>query len=212
MPKIVDPDQRRSAIADAAVTVVARGGADHATLANVAAEAGLAIGSVRHYFDGQAAMVEYAMRWLADRIGDRVRSIAQPVLDGDVTGADARRRATVDLLSELLPLDENRRREVTAWLALSTSAIHRPELRRIVDDLHGAVRALTRAIVERSTAAGGVDPGDRAVVLDAERLAALVDGLAVDAVLCPDLYPPELLRAVIERHLDRAGQADPGRT
>ncbi|MGZ9838673.1 TetR/AcrR family transcriptional regulator [Tsukamurella ocularis] len=212
MPKIVDPDQRRDEIATAAIALIARGGADHATLANVAAEAGLAVGSVRHYFAGQAAMVEFAMRRLADRIGERVLAIARPVLDGEVSDPHERRRATVDLLCELLPLDGLRRREVTAWIALSAAAVYRPDLHPIVDELHAAVRAVTRVIVERSRAAGLSDGTEEDLDLDADALAALVDGLAVDAVLYPDRYPPERLRRVVERHLDRASAPGPRRT
>lgn len=212
MPKIVDPEERRNEIAAATIATIARGGLDHATLANVAAEAGLAVGSVRHYFAGQASMVEFAMRWLVDRIGARVLAIAGPVLAGEVSEMAERRRATVDLLCQLLPLDETRRREVAAWLALSTAAVYRPDLCPMVDDMHAAVRALTGAIVDRSRAAGLFDGDDEDAAVDADRLAALVDGLAVSAILCPDRYPPEHLRSVVERQLECFGAPGTGRT
>ncbi|TWS23626.1 TetR family transcriptional regulator [Tsukamurella sputi] len=212
MPKVVDPAERRNAIAAAAIETIARGGLDKATLANVAAQAGLAVGSVRHYFEGQASMIEFAMRWLADRIGARVLAIAGPVLAGEVGTMAERRRATVDLLCELLPLDETRRREVTAWLALSAAAVYRPGLRPIVDDMHESVRGLTRVIVERSRAAGLSDGDDADLDADVERLAALIDGLAVDAILRPDRYSPQRMRSVVERQLDRLGSPGADRT
>lgn len=204
VPKVVDAQQRRSAIADATITVIARAGVDHATLANVAREAGLVIGSVRHYFTSQADMVSHAMRQLSDRIAGRVLRVAEPVIGNAEDLDPGRRRAITDeVFCELLPLDEPRRREAMAWLALSVSAVNRPDLRPVVDELHDGIRTLTRTVLRTIRTRGRLDVDDETLELEVERLAALLDGLATDAVLSPHRHPPDQLRAVLRHHLNR---------
>lgn len=65
MPKIVDPGARRRAVADAVLRVIGREGVEGASLRNVAEEAGLAIGSVRHYFRDHDELLLFTMRELS---------------------------------------------------------------------------------------------------------------------------------------------------
>ncbi len=200
----MDPEERRAAIADAVVTVIARGGTDQATFANVAKEAGLVVGSVRHYFDSQAAMLGFAMRRLAEGIRGRVLRTAEPAFAASAAPDLRDRRAiTVQILCETLPLDEPRRRETSAWLALSISALTRPELSPIVDEFHSGVRSLVREVLTRVREAGHLAGGDAEFDLDVEGLSALLDGLATDAALRPDHYSADLLEGVVRRHLER---------
>lgn len=204
VPKVVDAEHRRDVIADATITVIARSGVDHATLANVAKEAGLVIGSVRHYFAGQADMVSFAMRRLSDRIAGRVLRIAEPVIgNAEVLDAGRGRAITEEVFCELLPLDEPRQRETMAWLALSVTAVNRPDLRPVVDELHDGIRTLTRTVLRTIRTRGSLDIDDETLELEVERLAGLLDGLAANAVLCPHRHPPDQLRAVLRHHLDR---------
>ncbi|MGG7569515.1 TetR/AcrR family transcriptional regulator [Streptomyces sirii] len=101
MPKIVDPVTRRRAVARAVLSVAARHGLERASLRNVAEEAGLAIGSVRHYFADHDELMIFTMRELSQRIGDRVRTHAERLLAPD--GCTDRRAGTEQLLAEFLP-------------------------------------------------------------------------------------------------------------
>ncbi|WP_181272947.1 TetR family transcriptional regulator [Brevibacterium oceani] len=84
------------------------------SLRAIAEEAGLAIGSIRHYFTTAEGIVRFALETLVARIGarleDRLASLL-PQLDAGSLSGDAAKEATVDLLAELLPLDEVRRQE-----------------------------------------------------------------------------------------------------
>ncbi|WP_405676473.1 TetR family transcriptional regulator C-terminal domain-containing protein [Streptomyces sp. NBC_00868] len=55
--------------------------------------------------------------------------------------------------------------------------------------------------LEGAWCAGGL-PAAMDVELESTRLAALLDGLTLQATLLPDRYPPTLLRQVLRRHLD----------
>jgi AcrR family transcriptional regulator len=50
VPKIVDVEQRRADLTDAAARLIARSGIESATMREVAAEAGLTTGALTHYF------------------------------------------------------------------------------------------------------------------------------------------------------------------
>src|SRR3954462_1402508 len=103
VPRIVDPEARRTAVVDALFRVVRREGVEQASLRNVADEAGLAIGSVRHYFDSHDELLVFALRELEDRVEVRVRAGAERVR---AAGTSAERGPLVEaLLGELLPLD-----------------------------------------------------------------------------------------------------------
>ncbi|MFE7531037.1 TetR/AcrR family transcriptional regulator [Kitasatospora sp. NPDC057542] len=200
MPKIVDPAERRQAVADAVLRVAAREGLEHTSLRNVAEEAGLAIGSVRHYFAGSSELMIFAMRELAHRIEARVRVHAAALLDPAAAGTDRRER-TVRLLAETLPLDAGRREESALWLSFVTAARTRPDLRPRAAEMQAGLDDLVRRVLAESERSGGLAPG---LDLDVEtrRLSALLDGLTLQAVQHPDLVGPDELHAVLRRHLD----------
>ncbi|MFB6435918.1 TetR/AcrR family transcriptional regulator [Streptomyces sp. NPDC056411] len=204
MPKIVDPVARRRAVAQAVLSVAARQGLEHASLRNVAEEAGLAIGSVRHYFADHDELMTFTMRELGQRIGDRIRTHAERLLAPD--GRTDRRAGTEELLAEFLPLDEARRQEAALWLAFTAAAHTRPELRPCAAEMQADLHALMVRVLHEAQRAGGL-PDGMDVALESTRLAALLDGLTVQAALLPDRYPPKLIRQVLRRHLDalRAG-------
>ncbi|MET8703713.1 TetR/AcrR family transcriptional regulator [Kitasatospora sp. NPDC058032] len=204
MPKIVIPETRRQDVARAVLRIVARDGLEHASLRTIADEAGLAIGSVRHYFDGQAEVVIFAMEELCRRIGDRVRGHAERLLDptaaADPTAPLDRRAAVEALLAELLPLDGPRHEEAVLWLAFTTAARTRPELRPGAALLHESTRRLVARVLDEARRSGGV-PADLDLPLETERLAALLDGLALGMVLHPDGVDAGTALLILRRHL-----------
>ncbi|WP_030058386.1 MULTISPECIES: TetR/AcrR family transcriptional regulator [Streptomyces] len=201
MPKIVDPVERRQAVADAVLRVAAREGLEHASLRNVAEEAGLAIGSVRHYVAGSSDLMIFAMQELARRIDTRIRTHARALLDPAPAPGTDRREQTARLLAETLPLDAERREESALWLSFVTAARTRPELRPRAAELQSGLDVLVRHVLTEIERAGALTPG---LDLDIEtrRLSALLDGLTLQAVQHPELVGPEELRAVLRRHLD----------
>ena len=190
MPRVVDPVERREEIAEAVLRVMRRGGLEQASVRNVAREAGLSMGSLRHYFASQSELVVFAFRTVIDRIGSRLAKLA--------TEPDPRRRAE-RVLGELLPLDDERRAENEVWLAFTSRAMVDPALRALLEEGYDALLAGCAAIV-RDLSAAGLAPTD--IRAEAHRLHALLDGLAVHAAMRPDIHTAESLRAAVARHLD----------
>jgi AcrR family transcriptional regulator len=191
VPKVVDPEARRREVAEAVFRVVRRHGLEQASLRNVADEAGLAIGSVRHYFADHDDLLRFALKELNDRLERRIMVHVAAVRSA--SSREGRRRAVEGLLGELLPLDPDRRDEAEIWLAFTTAARTRPALRSQARRLHEGLRM----IVGKVLVGGGVPD----VEVETERLAALLDGLALNGVLQPDLTTPDVMRAVLRTHL-----------
>jgi AcrR family transcriptional regulator len=198
MPRNVDPERRRAELAEAVWTVIRRDGLQRASVRNVAREAGLSMGSLRHYFATQAELLCFAMQLVGERARARVRAI-EP--------ADDPRETAERLLQELVPLDEERRAEAEVWLAFTGHALVDPDQRaihqRIHDELDGACATAVTLLAD-----AGLVPGDLDVALEAARLHAILDGLAVHAVMRPERVPPSRITAVIAHHLDTL-QASP---
>jgi AcrR family transcriptional regulator len=188
MPKIVDHAERREQLAAALWRIVVRDGVEAASLRRVAAEAGWSVGSLRHYFDTQGELLRFAMELVVRRVTER---IAQLPSEGD------RRAVATDLLHQFLPLDADRRAEMEVWLAFASRALVEPGLRELRDESHAAVRRVCRQAVELL---GALRPE-----LEAERLHALVDGLAQHAIVAPDVTTPDRQRELLAAHLESLG-------
>jgi AcrR family transcriptional regulator len=203
MPKIVDREQRRRELGHAVWRVIRRDGVDHASVRAVADEAGWSPGALRHYFATQSDLLAFAMRLVVERIEARVAALDR--------AADPR-RAVEQVLCELLPLDDERRAENEVWLAFTARALVAPELRAQHDDVHDALHQACVTALDTLATAGHANPRT-ATAVQAERLHALLDGLAVHTALRPDQMRPEHIVAVIGLHLDalenERGPAEP---
>lgn len=168
MPKQVDHAERRRAIADAAVDVIAGGGLDTAGLREVARRAEVTTGALTHYFASKDALLAAAYETVMT--GLALRQAATPPA-GDPA-------AFAETLADFLPLDARSAREWRVWLAFSARAVADPELA-------ARHRAHYATIVARLAAQR---PGPDAAAF-ADALVALVDGVALRVLLEPDEWP-----------------------
>jgi AcrR family transcriptional regulator len=184
MPKLLNQEQRRRAIADGVWRIIVRDGVAAASVRAVAAEVGLSVGSLRHFFPAQFDLLVYAMNLVVERIEARVASLP----------ATAGQASIEQRLEQLLPLDEERRIENEVWLAFTAHALVRGELRDVWDAVHRAQRHACALAAEQL----GADDVD----VESRRLHAILDGLAVHAALSADDAEPERMRAALRRHLE----------
>lgn len=192
MPKLVDHEARRVAIAEAVWRVIRRDGLARVSVRGVARESGLSAGSLRHVFATQSELLAFSMRLVAERIEARVRAL---VPSGDV------RRDAEAAIHELLPLDDDRRAEGEVWLAFAGQALVDERLRALREEVDGLLHRFYAQMIDALAAAGAL-PADADRHLEAERLGAVIDGLVVHALTRPDRTDPALQRAVIAHHLD----------
>lgn len=189
---MIDQDSRRHEIAHAVWRIVLRDGVSAVSIRDVAAEAGLAVGSVRHVFGSKAELLEYSMALVHEQTRDRVAAhfaIKDP------------RKFAEAVLAELLPLDDQRRTEMAVNMAVVAESPSHPGLRRVALDAQQAVSEACVAVLTRLRHDDLIRPGAD-MAYEAERLHALVDGLALHALTAErkDLRPKAIL-AVLRAHL-----------
>lgn len=191
MPKLIDHEERQQEIAEAVWRVIRRDGVSAVSVREVAAEAGLSSGSLRHVFASKAELLAYSMKLVHVRARERI------VAHLSIT--DPRSRALA-ILEEVLPLDETRRCEMEVNLALVSEAPGHPTLRTIALDAHNGLRSACTMVLD-GLSKGGLLDSARNVEDEALRLHALIDGLALHLVL-GDNDSPEVASRALATHID----------
>jgi AcrR family transcriptional regulator len=176
MPKVVDIEQRRAELTEAAARLIARSGIESATMREVAAEAGWTTGALTHYFaDKRELLLTTFQASLTNRRAHRPA-------DADASPA-AQLRASLD---GALPLDEARRRHWMVTIAFCAQAAGDPEL---AEAQRGAYREFRNHVATLAVRCGLT--GRRDAQRYAERLIAHADGIAVQALFDEQSWPPE---------------------
>jgi AcrR family transcriptional regulator len=196
MPKVVDPDVRRQEVAEAVWRVIRRGGFSSASMRNVAAEADLSLGSLRHYFASHDELIIFSMHLVIERASARLLALSKR-RPAKLTDPAASVRM---VLSELLPLNDERHEESQIWLAFMGTSISDPRLRPTSNEMHDRIFDLEVDMLNELVRAG-LAPPDLDLQLEATRLHALLDGLAVGAVTRPERITRDVIKAVLDRHL-----------
>jgi AcrR family transcriptional regulator len=171
MPKTIDRQARELDVGEAAWRVVVRDGVTKLSVRNVAAEAGIAAGSLRYLFSTQEALRSYVLDLVRQRVADRV---------GKVTPQRTVRLTVEEYFAQLLPLDAERRVEMEVFLSVGVLALTDPLLRpayeRAHDDLRGGCRTMLELLA--SDADYSALDADR----ETARTHALIDGLALHLI------------------------------
>ena len=183
---------RKTAILDAAIAVIARRGVRGLRVEEVAGEAGVAVSLLYYHFGTRDGLVRATL----DHANER--AAAAPAAAGDSPGYEAAERI---LLAEL-DAGPSVRETSVVWGEVLASAVFEPSLR---DQLRAANETWVQLVAERISqglADGSVREGIDARA-SAERLTALVDGLSSRwlAGLHERERACELLAAAIEGEL-----------
>lgn len=195
MPRYVDHEQRRRDVTEIAAQLVASEGLPALTARRVAEAAGQSTTVVSHYFADMTELLHETYSLAVDRSRARVES----VLTGDPTDI-------VGLAEALLPLDATRRADWRVWLSFWAEALASPafadEQRRRVrtsaDRFHTCLIALE--------ADGRVNP-EIDPRREADRLSALIIGLATEATFDLRKWTAARQREAVREHLALIGFA-----
>ncbi|MER5780284.1 TetR family transcriptional regulator C-terminal domain-containing protein [Streptomyces mobaraensis] len=207
VPKRVDHEERRRLIAEALWRIASSRGLEGASLRDVAAEAGISLGQLQHYFSGKDEMLVFALEHITllaeARIRERImalwRSEGGP---GSEAASDGPSPRTVlrECAAEMLPLDEETRTGLLVGIAYFVRAINDERIRRHAKEGQPKLRAFFaeqfREAVERGEAVPGLDPE-----MEAMLLIALTDGLTSSALM--EVITPEEAMELVDRHLGR---------
>lgn len=196
MPKQVDHEERRRHIAEALWRIVAKHGMEAVSLRDVAAEAGVSMGSVQHYFRTKDHMLEFALEFSSQKVGERVRARLARELAGDPPPWAVLRACLV----ETMPVDEQSRTGRLVGIAYFIRALNEPSLRRIYREgqpkLFSFFADMVRGAQELGVAAPGIDADKEALALW-----CIADAMGTDILL--ENSTPEEAMTMVDYYLRR---------
>ncbi|MGC5035466.1 MULTISPECIES: TetR/AcrR family transcriptional regulator [unclassified Streptomyces] len=182
-------DQRRAALVDAAIEVLAREGARGLTFRAVDTEAGVPAGTASNYFANRDDVLTQA----GARVYERLQSLEETSADRRPAGRD--REAYAEVMREIVGRVAAFRSGYLALLELRLEATRRPELRKVLTE---RVRADIDANIAHHEASGL--PGDAMAV---KLLILTLNWLIVEQLTLPDVFSEEererLVAAAVER-------------
>ena len=194
MPKIVDHDQRRDSIAQAACEVISRVPMDRITLRDIARASGCTTGAVTHYFADKSEVLAAALDWV---IKARKRRLEAEFRDGR---PDLRR-----VLCQHLPLDAERVRESRVMCAFIGKAYNDENLSAVrrsrALELHDFFRRTLEYCRTTGALALNCDPEQ-----EAELLLDLIMGISMRTSLDPDRWPPSKQLEQLDAYLRKLGR------
>ncbi len=189
MPKMVDSDERRAVLIDATSRQIAERGLGNVTLRSIARVNGWSTGIVTHYFADKRELLMATFRERADR--------ARRHIETEIAAGRSLLEASVDAA---LPLDEARMLDWRVFLAYMGASIGEPELDVLFRERQQSFRDTLAEAIADEVIAGRLPAGSN-VDHEAARLLVTLNGVAIQAVLAPDLWSADQQRRVINDHL-----------
>ena len=174
-------DDRREAVAEAVLAVVARSGLVGASLREVARELGCTTGVLSHHFRDKRELLQFALQVA----GQRSRARMERCTAG-LSGL-ARVRET---LAAMLPLDDERSATCAIFADFASLALTDPALAGQYRDMHRQWSANVIDLLQSAVNAGELMPS---VSLDSisEMLSAFVVGVGRQALMDREQFTPE---------------------
>ncbi|MFE6387768.1 TetR/AcrR family transcriptional regulator [Nocardiopsis dassonvillei] len=191
VPRYVDKDGRRRQVAAALHRIAAREGLESVSIRTVAAEAGLSVGAVQRDFGTKEALLLFAMHEVVDAVAARLARVR--IGPGLLSFAEGLRQ----VLTDLLPTDDERLAEARVWSAFYARAAVDAEFAQVLAGFDLRARAALRAAVGWAGEQGELAPGQDPDAL-VELLLVLVDGIWLSAVRQPPGAPLDAQRAAVE--------------
>jgi TetR/AcrR family transcriptional regulator, transcriptional repressor of bet genes len=193
VPKQVDHDERRRHLGSAVLRLIATRGLEAASLRNVAAEAGVSMGTVQHYFTTKQEMLDFAQRYNYERAKVRIPKLISQVPEPRTTQSLLRA-----LLVDLLGLDGESREGARLGAAMLAYAVIDPQAavtaRIAYDGLTGFLATQLQAARDNGELPGHLDPCHAA-----RHLCAVVGGLSGPILI--GACAPDHALAVLDDHL-----------
>jgi AcrR family transcriptional regulator len=182
--------RRRLEILEAAMDVIADRGLCETRVADVARRAGTSAALILYYFDSKDRLLTEALTHAEDRFYLETFH--------DLSGVEHVRERLVTLIDRSFPGPDDTTGDWKLWFELWTRAIRDPEAAKKRAALDRRWRATIADVVRE-----GQNDGEFSDEVDAEgfavRLASLIDGLSIQAVLNdPEGTPAKLRRHCIE--------------
>ncbi|MED0673542.1 TetR/AcrR family transcriptional regulator [Aneurinibacillus aneurinilyticus] len=190
MPKLIDHEERRKQIAEATWDVILEQGMEGATVRNIAKKAGLSLGALRHYFSTQEELLVYTMKLVKEKATARINKISIQDLHP--------KEKVLKIILEIVPINDETMAEMKVWFAFTAYFRHK---KNIFDAQHDgifiAVQKLVDYLDQMNLLKKNLD-----IEIEIEKLYALINGLALHAMLEPQRVNKERIVRVLVHHLN----------
>jgi AcrR family transcriptional regulator len=185
-------DDRRNEVAKAAWQVIVRDGLDRTSMRAIAQELGASTGVVTHYFRDKDALILFALERVFEHVlaDMKIAAQGQPGIDG-----------FAQMICTALPLEMSDKDDWKVWVAFLGYSIGREHL---VQE-HRKRYDLLRQIIAQELAnlqAANLIRADIDVILEANAIVALVDGIGTGSVIYPEQFSAEQQKYLVRRHIN----------
>jgi AcrR family transcriptional regulator len=185
-------EDRRIEVAKAAWKVIVREGLDRTSMRAIAQELGSSTGVVTHYFRDKEELILFALE-----------QVFKDVIE--VMRACAKTQGGVDRLEQMifaaLPLEATDGDDWKVWLAFLGYSVGRKHLVREHQKRYDLLRQIIcQELADLQTA--NLIGADLDLILEANSLIALVDGIGSGIVICPGQFSAEQQKYLVRRHID----------
>ncbi|MBM7633371.1 TetR/AcrR family transcriptional regulator [Geomicrobium sediminis] len=194
MPKIVDHEKRKQIIAETTWKLISKYGIQHATSRNIAKEAGLSQGALRHYFSKQEGLYVFALNLVKERFISRLERVNEKVL--------APIEKAVAYLLEFVPTNEETRLEMEVWFAFVAYGKTQEDF----DLDHVGLEKGVKDVIVFLRKEGYVLNHDP--TLEEESLYAFINGMALNLYLEPSKINRDQSKKMITHYVQRMIQAN----
>jgi AcrR family transcriptional regulator len=186
-------DSKRIGALSATLRVIARDGLEKTTIRSIAKEAGCSAGSLAHYFSDKEDILRQALELADARISKRM---------ADIISESEPNLALREVLAQVLPIDDDRTVELTLDVNFWGKALIHPELRGLEHEDHDRWRNIVLGLVSsidlsNNSSLSAVDLTDV--------LIAFLDGLGLQALIYPELFPADRQLELLDLQISRLG-------
>jgi len=190
MPKIVDHEQRRTQIAEAAARIIADKGIDAVTMIEIGKAAGMTTGAVTHYFEDKDQIILAALRW------------ADSAMQARAARAFEEHEDVVSIALAALPSNDESRVEWLVWAVFADRATRNEALmaeqNRRDRDWHELAASVLSDLRDQDCLDPSID-----IDIEASLVVALIDGIGFHAAWDPASWPEERQRRAVQQYVAR---------
>lgn len=177
---------RREEVLLAARRCLAYEGLDHLTMRMIACEAGVSLGTVTYYFPSKEKLLTTLLFRVAEQFDNSMECSCQGETDPY--------QELLTFIANSLPANEPTRELWLVWLEFWNQASRKQELSPLHAKLYASWRHQVADLLSTGIDANQFYPHDTELV--AKQLVAMIDGLAVNAVVGdPEISVDEMYRA-----------------
>jgi len=186
-------DLKRFGALSATLRVIARDGLEKTTIRAIAKEAGCSAGSLAHYFSDKEDILRQALELADEQISKRI---------SDIISKTEPNLALREVLAQVLPIDNDRTVELALDVNFWGRALIHPELRGLEHEDHDRWRNIVLELISSIAFSRKSEISAKNLT---DVLIAFLDGLGLQALIYPELFPPDRQLELLDLQLIQLG-------